>query len=140
MPRILSKGLRWAVNEENLDDVPQTPGVYALHYYRKRRYVGKSKNLRRRLKQHYRENVAFTEFTWYETAPNDRHDLESDLIDREFEELWNETHGSRTRTTRKKRTTKGKKTDLSLDDSIHELVFGKEKKKRKKKSDEWSFF
>ena len=94
MPRILRKGLRWATNEKNLNEVPARPGVYALYYYGKRRYVGKSKNLRRRLKQHYRENVAFTEFTWYATSPSGMHDLESELIGKDFEELWNEIRGS----------------------------------------------
>ena len=95
MPRITRKELRWAANEENFTVIPDTPGVYALYYYGKRRYVGKSKNLRRRLKQHHRENVAFTEFTWYETTPSDMNNLESDLIDRDFEQLWNEIRGSR---------------------------------------------
>ena len=95
MSRIKRKGLRWAADEENLNDVPAAPGVYALYYYGKRRYVGKTKNLRRRLKQHYRENVAFTEFNWYETSSRDMNDLESDLIDKDFEELWNEIRGSR---------------------------------------------
>jgi len=93
--RVARKGLRWSANEENLDDVPKSPGVYALYYYGKRRYVGKSKNLQRRLKRHYRDDVAFTEFTWYQTSLKDMHVLESDLIDRDFEELWNEIRGSR---------------------------------------------
>ena len=31
--RVTRKGLRWSANEENLDDVPEAPGVYALYYY-----------------------------------------------------------------------------------------------------------
>lgn len=94
---VTRKGLRWSANEENSDDVPEAPGVYALYYYGKRRYVGKSKNLQRRLKGHYRDDVAFTEFTWYETSSIDMHDLESDLIDKDFQELWNEIRGNRRR-------------------------------------------
>lgn len=93
--RIRSKGVRWAANQKNLDDVPKTSGVYSLYYYGKRRYVGKSKNLQRRLKQHYRDNVAFTEFTWYDTSHGYRHELESNLIDKDFGDLWNEVHGQR---------------------------------------------
>ena len=95
--RVFRKGLRWANNEANLDDVPKAPGVYCLYYYGKRRYVGKSKNLQRRLIQHNRDNVAFSEFTWYETARGGRHGLEADLIDKHFEDLWNEIRGSRKR-------------------------------------------
>jgi len=96
-PRVIRKGLRWEVNEDNLNDIPEAPGVYLLYYYGKRRYVGKSNNLQRRLKEHYREDVAFTEFTWYETAQGHRHDLEADLIDDDCDDLWNEISGSRRR-------------------------------------------
>ncbi|MDH5689995.1 MAG: GIY-YIG nuclease family protein [Candidatus Bathyarchaeota archaeon] len=92
--RIIRRGLRWKVDGNNLNDVSKASGVYALHYYGKRRYVGKSKNLQRRLKQHYRDNVTFTELTWYETTHHHRHSLERDLIDKDFEELWNEISGS----------------------------------------------
>jgi len=87
--RIIRKGLRWAATEKNLNDVPKAPGVYALYYYGKRRYVGQTTNLQRRLKQHYWNNVPFTEFTWYQTPPNYRHTLEGKLIDKDFNELWN---------------------------------------------------
>jgi len=93
--RIKRKGLRWVANQKNLDEVPKSSGVYCLYYYGKRRYVGKSKNIQRRLKRHYRNNVAFTEFTWYETERGQRHGLERDLIDKDFDELWNEIAGHR---------------------------------------------
>ena len=96
MPRILKKGLRWSAKERNIRDVPNAPGVYVLHYYGKRRYVGKSKNLRRRLKEHFSDpDTPFTEFSWYQTVPLARHTLESDLIDRDFAELWNVVKGRR---------------------------------------------
>ena len=68
MLRRFRKGLRQAVDEKYLDAIPDVPGVYALYYYGKRRYVGQTKNLQRRLKQHFIEDVGFTEFTWYETV------------------------------------------------------------------------
>jgi len=33
------------------------------------------------------KEIVDSEFTWYETSSADMHDLESDLIDRDFEEL-----------------------------------------------------
>jgi hypothetical protein len=96
MPRILKKGLRWAAKRRNINDIPPKPGVYALYYYGKRRYIGKSKNLRRRIKRHFRESdTPFTEFTWFQTVPSARHSLESDLINRDFDELWNVISGRR---------------------------------------------
>jgi len=96
MPRILKKGLRWVASETNLQDVPRKPGVYALYYYGKRRYIGKSKNLQRRIRQHFNDpNNPFTEISWYQTVPKARHTLESDLIDRDFEGLWNILKGRR---------------------------------------------
>lgn len=98
MSRILRKGLRWSAKKRNIRDTPAKPGVYALYYYGKRRYVGKSKNLRRRLKKHFNDaDTPFTEFTWYQTVPSARHTLESDLIDRDFSELWNIIQGRRRR-------------------------------------------
>jgi len=87
--RIIRKGLRWAVTKKNINDVPRAPGVYALYYYGKRRYVGQTNNLQRRLKEHLRNGMPFTEFTWYQTPPNYRHKLEGNLIDKDFNELWN---------------------------------------------------
>lgn len=96
MPRILKRGLRWAARVRNMDDVPSKPGVYALYYYGRRRYVGKSKNLKRRLRRHFSDpNTPFTEFTWYQTVPSARHTLERDLIDKDFAELWNILRGRR---------------------------------------------
>ena len=79
MPRRIRKGLRRVVDEKYLDDIPNVPGVYALYYYGKRRCIGQAKNLQRRLKQHFIEDVGFTEFTWYETAMDNTRNLESKL-------------------------------------------------------------
>lgn len=96
MSRILRKGLRWAAKKRNIKDVPSKPGVYALYYYGKRRYVGKSKNLRSRIKRHLGDpETPFTEFTWYQTVLSARHTLESDLIDKGSDELWNLISGRR---------------------------------------------
>lgn len=98
MARIRRKGLRWSATEQNVKDVPEVAGVYALCYYGVRRYVGESTNLQRRIRQHYNDpDMPFTEFTWYATKTRKRHELERDLIDKDFENLWNAIRGKRER-------------------------------------------
>lgn len=96
--RIRRKGLRWEARESNITDIPKTAGVYALYYYGKRRYVGESTNLQRRIRKHFNDlDMPFTEVTWYETTKGKRHSLERDLIDKEFDDLWNVLRGKRKR-------------------------------------------
>ena len=42
-----------------------------------------------------------SKFTWYQTSLEDIHVLGGDLIDKDFEELWNEIRGSRRRQRRR---------------------------------------
>lgn len=94
--RIRRKGLRWKARESNIEDVPKTTGVYALYYYRKRRYVGKSTDLQKRIRQHFNDpNTPFSEFTWYDTTGGKRHTLERKLIEKDYEDLWNVYRGKR---------------------------------------------
>ena len=99
MPRIIKKGLRWAARESNVENVPGKPGVYALYNWMGMRcYVGQSKNLQRRIRQHFNDpNMPFTEFTWYQTVPRARQKLEGKLIDKDFVNLWNVIKGRRKR-------------------------------------------
>ena len=55
--------------DESIDEVPETPGVYVLHFPGLNAvYVGSSKHLRTRLKQHQRTKPGWRTFDWTTTA------------------------------------------------------------------------
>lgn len=59
----------WQRTDENLEKLPEAPGVYILHFpgLRGAVYIGSTKHLRTRLKQHKREKPGWSTFDWYQT-------------------------------------------------------------------------
>ncbi|MFW9997332.1 MAG: GIY-YIG nuclease family protein [Candidatus Odinarchaeota archaeon] len=81
------KGLKW--RKEQLDDVPKRPGVYLLLWGSTIQYIGKSRDLQRRLKEHERadcyrddEYIPFGSCTWYQTTMGFENELERVLIEK----------------------------------------------------------
>ena len=65
---ITKRGLRWGHNENNIQNVPQTPGFYKLFFGDKVIIVGVTSNLRKRLLEHSHDpKKRFGTFTWFQT-------------------------------------------------------------------------
>ena len=83
---IINKSLILSWNEFNIQDIPQTNGIYVLRDFPALEgiiYIGSSNNLRERLLTHWRENdissVKF--FDWYQTnTENEARVLERNWI------------------------------------------------------------
>lgn len=72
--------------KSDLDDVPNKSGVYALYHGRTLQYIGRSHDLRLRLKEwerkHYYKNeyVPFGSYAWFRVSKNQLSKVEADLI------------------------------------------------------------
>jgi hypothetical protein len=76
--RVVKKGLRWT--KDKLNDVPDKPGVYHLYFGDKRVYTGKAVDLQRRIKEHTRDPKRWSTFTWEQTTPKYKDELEKKRI------------------------------------------------------------
>ena len=89
--RIKCKGIRWP--KEQINKIPNCPGVYVLIYRNKPCYIGKSRNIRRRVREHMTRGMNFTRVTWYGTTPKYRHELEKKLIKKYRQKVINKRIG-----------------------------------------------
>lgn len=78
-------GRRWRL--ERIKDLPENPGVYILFHHGKRKHIGETENLRKKIKQHLELSFPFTEFTWYITTLDYRYGLANRLKRTYREEL-----------------------------------------------------
>lgn len=69
----LMKNWGWKRNyrrtDEDISELPEVPGVYILHFPGLEAvYIGSTKNLQRRLKEHKRSKPGWSYFDWYQTG------------------------------------------------------------------------
>ncbi|MFQ5796662.1 MAG: GIY-YIG nuclease family protein [Candidatus Bipolaricaulia bacterium] len=73
----LMKNWGWERNyrrtDEDINRLPEAPGVYILHFPGLQAvYIGSTNNLRRRLKEHKRQKPGWSSFDWCQTNTVER--------------------------------------------------------------------